>query len=136
LSPTTITQTVLFADLFDKPLVATFDQQHASSDGGAVLLHAAERRYQLLDAWTDCLVDARQPGKVRHTLRELLTQRIFGIACGHPDANDADRLGDDPIHNCCSGATPSTARRWRRSPRCRDLRIGSARRSSMRWATR
>ena len=37
----TIPQTVLFPDLFDRPLVATFDQPHASSDGGAVLLKAA-----------------------------------------------------------------------------------------------
>ena len=34
----TIPQTVLFPDLFDRPLVATFDQPQASSDGGAVLL--------------------------------------------------------------------------------------------------
>ena len=40
--PHTLPQTVLFPDLFDKPLVATFNQEHASSDGGAVLLKAAE----------------------------------------------------------------------------------------------
>ena len=42
-TPDTIPQSVLFPDLFDKPLVATFNQEHASSDGGAVLLKAAER---------------------------------------------------------------------------------------------
>ena len=36
MTPHTIPQTVLFPDLFDKPLVATFNQEHASSDGGAV----------------------------------------------------------------------------------------------------
>ena len=36
-------QTVLFPDLFDKPLFAKFNQEQASSDGGAVLLKAAER---------------------------------------------------------------------------------------------
>ena len=45
MTPHTIPQTVLFPDLFDKPLVATFNQEHASSDGGAVLLKAAERVY-------------------------------------------------------------------------------------------
>ena len=75
----TVSQTVLFPDLFDKPLVATFDQQHASSDGGAVLLKAAERQYGLIDGFAECLVDDRQPGKVRHTLADLLGQRIFGI---------------------------------------------------------
>ena len=100
----TVSQTVLFPDLFDKPLVATFDQQHASSDGGAVLLKAAERQYGLIDGFAECLVDDRQPGKVRH----MLGQRIFGIACGHPDGNDGDRLADDPIHKLLLGRDPIT----------------------------
>ena len=104
----TVSQTVLFPDLFDKPLVATFDQQHASSDGGAVLLKAAERQYGLIDGFAECLVDDRQPGKVRHTLADLLGQRIFGIACGHPDGNDGDRLADDPIHKLLLGRDPIT----------------------------
>ena len=102
----TIPQTVLFPDLFDKPLVATFDQPHASSDGGAVLLKAAEARYDVIDGFARCLVDDRQPGKVRHALRDLLGQRIFGLACGHPDANDADRLADDPLHKLLLGRDP------------------------------
>jgi len=106
LSDDTIAQTVLFPDLFDRPLVATFDQPHASSDGGAVLLKAAERRYGLIDGFARCLVDNRQPGKVRHTVRDLLAQRIFGLACGYPDANDADRLADDPIQKLLLGRDP------------------------------
>lgn len=104
----TIPQTVLFSDLFDRPLVATFDQQHASSDGGAVLLKAADARYGLIDGFARRLVDDRQSGKVRHTLTDLLAQRIFGLACGHPDANDADRLADDPIHKLLLGRDPIT----------------------------
>jgi hypothetical protein len=106
LTTETIPQTVLFPDLCDRPLVATFDQPHASSDGGAILLKAAERRYGLIDGFARCLVDARQPGKVRHTLEDLLAQRIFGLACGHVDANDADRLADDPIHKLLLGRDP------------------------------
>ncbi len=102
----TIPQTVLFPDLFNKPLVATFDQPHASSDGGAILLKAAEARYGLIDGFARCLVEDRQPGKVRHTLEDLLAQRIYGLACGHPDANDADRLADDPIHKLLLGRDP------------------------------
>ena len=52
------------------------------------------------------MVDDRQPAKVRHTLAELLAQRIFGLACGHADANDAARLGDDPIHKLLLGRDP------------------------------
>jgi hypothetical protein len=102
----TIPQSVLFAELFNKPLVATFDQPHASSDGGAILLKAAEARYGLIDGFARCLVEDRQSGKVRHTLEDLLAQRIYGLACGHPDANDADRLADDPIHKLLLGRDP------------------------------
>lgn len=102
----TIPQTVLFPDLFNKPVVATFDQPNASSDGGAILLKAAEARYGLIDGFARCLIDERQPGKVRHTLADLLAQRIFGLACGYPDANDADRLADDPIHKLLLGRDP------------------------------
>ena len=102
----TIPQTVLFPDLFTTPLVATFDQPHASSDGGAILLKAAEARYGLIDGFARCLVEDRQPGKVRHTLADLLAQRIYGLACGHPDANDADRLADDPMHKLLLGRDP------------------------------
>jgi hypothetical protein len=106
LNDDTIAQTVLFPDLFNKPLVAMFDQPHASSDGGAILLKAADARYGLIDGFARCLVEDRQPGKVRHTLKNLLAQRIFGLACGHPDANDADRLADDPIHKLLLGRDP------------------------------
>ena len=104
-TPDNISRTVLFPDLFDKPLVATFNREQASSDGGGVLLKAAERVYGLVKAFAGCLADKRAPEKVRHTLAELVGQRIFGIACGHPDGNDAD-LAEDPIHKLLLGRDP------------------------------
>ena len=59
----TIAQTVLFADLADRPLIATFDQPHASSDGGAILLKAADRCLGLLEALTATVPDAREPAR-------------------------------------------------------------------------
>ena len=93
----TITQSVLFPDLVAKPLVATFDQALASSDGGAVLLRAADQRLQLTARIAACLSEARDPDRVTHALADLVAQRVFGIACGYPDANDGARLADDPI---------------------------------------
>lgn len=104
----TIPQTVLFPDLFDRPLVATFDQAHASSDGGAILLKAADARLGVTAALADCLTDGRMSSRVAHTLRELIAQRTFGIACGYPDANDADRLADDPIQKLLLDRDPIT----------------------------
>jgi hypothetical protein len=102
----TTTQCLLFSDIFPKPLVAQFDQRQGSSDGGALLLKAADRRYGLIACLASCLQDERQPGKVDHTLEELLAQRVFAIACGYPDANDAARLAGDPIHKLLLGRDP------------------------------
>ena len=102
----TTTQCLLFPDIFPKPVVAQFDQRQGSSDGGAILLKAADRRLQLTEALAACLKDERQPGKVDHEMEELLAQRIFGIACGYADANDAARLAEDPVHKMLIGRDP------------------------------
>ena len=102
----TTTDCLLFPDIFDRPVVAKFDQRQGSSDGGAILLQAAEWRLGLTSALAACLRDDRQPGKVRHALSELLTQRVMAIAVGYEDANDAARLASDPIHKLLVGRDP------------------------------
>lgn len=90
-------QSVLFKDLFAKPVVACFDQPDSSSDGGALLLKACDERLGLTQALARCVLDARQPGKVEHSFIDLLRQRVYGIACGYEDCNDAARLVADPV---------------------------------------
>ncbi len=80
------------------PVVARFDQAHASSDGGALLLKALDDRLGLTQRLTASLTDRRQAGKVQHELIELVRQRVYGIACGYADCNDAARLAQDPVH--------------------------------------
>jgi len=130
------TQCLLFAETFAKPAVLQFDQLNGSSDGGAILLKAADRRYGLVQALTGCLRDKRQVGKVDHSLRELLAQRVFSIACGYPDANDSARLSADPIHKMLLERDPvggrnlasqPTLSRFENSIRPRELyRLGEA----------
>ena len=85
-----------------------FDQRQGSSDGGAVLLKASERRYGLISSMVDCLLDSRQAAKVDHSLKDLFAQRVFSIACGYPDANDSARLAADPIHKMLLDRDPVT----------------------------
>lgn len=98
MSDDSTTQCLLFPEIFHKPVVTRFDQHEGSSDGGAVLLKAADRSLGLLEDLTACLQDRRQAGKVDHSLGELLAQRVFSIACGYPDANDSARMASDPMH--------------------------------------
>ena len=112
----TVPQTVLCPDLFDRPLVATFDQAHASSDGGAILLKAADRSLGLVAALAQALPDPRATTRVIHMWSDVLAQRIFGIACGDPDANDADGLADDPIQKLLLDRDPITGGRLASQP--------------------
>src|ERR1035438_9936159 len=110
MSEDSTTQCLLFPGIFRKPVVAQFDQREGSSDGGAVLLKAADRHYDLVAGLASCLRDERQAGKVDHSLRELVGQRVFSMACGYPDANDSARLCEDPIHKLLLDREPIEGR--------------------------
>lgn len=102
------TERLLFPEIFDKPVILEFDQRQGSSDGGAVLLKAAETRYGLIASMSGCLRDPRQAGKVDHSLQDLFAQRVFSIACGYADANDSARLAADPVHKMLLDRDPVT----------------------------
>jgi len=87
-------------------VVVKFDQDHASSDGGALLLKSCDQKLKLSEAIASCLDDTRQAGKVRHSLVELLQQRLFGMACGYADGNDAAGLVNDPVFKLLLGRDP------------------------------
>jgi hypothetical protein len=97
---------LLFSNLFDKPIQVTFNEKQTSSDGGAILLEAVSPKMHLLNAFTEAIDDTRQQGKVDHPLEELVRQRLFSITCGYPDANDVKRIEDDPILRMLAGLNP------------------------------
>ena len=101
-----ITQCQFQPELFSKPVVVRFDQHNGSSDGGALLLKAADRRLGLTERLADCLTERRNPSKIAHGLDEMLSQRVFAIACGYPDGNDTARLSEDPVHKMLVGRDP------------------------------
>ena len=99
----TTRQCVLFKGLSKKVITPRFDQQHSSSDGGAILLKACDEKLKLSEALASCLEDDRQQSKVKHSLQEMFRQRMFSIACGYSDTNDAARLAGDPIFKLLNG---------------------------------
>src|ERR1019366_9739911 len=74
--------------------------------GGAILLQACDRRLGLSGALIGGIDDRRQSGKIRHAIADLLRQRLYAIAGGYPDGNDASRLGADPIQKLLCGRDP------------------------------
>jgi hypothetical protein len=91
-----------------KRVIADFDGGQISSDAGALLLKETEAQVGIIAAFAAALNDRRDQRYVGHSLSELLKQRIFQIACGYEDANDADALRVDPIFKMCAGNMPES----------------------------
>jgi hypothetical protein len=104
----TTRQDVLFEGLGRKDLVVEFAGPQQSSEGGLPLLAALDRKLGLTARLAGALSDPREPGRVEHTLTELVRQRVFSIAMGYADGNDAARVGDDPLFKLACGRAPDS----------------------------
>jgi hypothetical protein len=76
---------------------AAFDGGAVTSDAGALLLREADRALGLIARLSACFRDGRDPGRMVHSLRTLIGQRIIGLALGYEDVNDHDDLRFDPV---------------------------------------
>ena len=115
---------VEFEGVGSRKLVATFDAEHITSDGGLTLLHEVDRRFGLLRKFAGCFTDHRAPELIHHTVEELVRQRVFGIACGDEDLVDHAALREEPLLAAVVGkadpaqrlASPSTLNRLELTP--------------------
>jgi len=74
-----------------------FDGGRLSSDAGLVLLKDIDAQLGVTRNLAAVLSDPRDPRRINFTLEDLIKQRVFQIAAGYEDANDANTLRDDPI---------------------------------------
>ena len=100
------TQCVLFEGIAPKPVTVQFEEDRISSDGGAILLKAVDKRIEMISSMAASFTDRRAGGRVKHEVEELLSQRIFGLACGYEDGNDAAKLASDPVMKMVAGRDP------------------------------
>jgi hypothetical protein len=88
---------LLFQDLGSRKVVVDFSGGRLSSDGGVLLLRQVDAGLGVTAALAECFGDQRQPVYVDHTVRQLLAQRIYGLALGYEDLNDHEQLRRDPL---------------------------------------
>jgi hypothetical protein len=91
-----------------KKLTVDFSGGNLSSDGGLLLLRAAERKLGVCRRLAAAMPDRRDPDRVRHAMFELVMARASAIACGYEDAIDLDRLRHDPVLKVAVGRCPQT----------------------------
>ena len=76
----------------DLPVQVTFDAPETSSDGGALLLRLVDEQLKLTARLAPLIPDLRDPARIKHSRLEQLRQRVYQIALGYEDCNDADAL--------------------------------------------
>ena len=113
-----------------KKLTAAFDGGRITSDGGVMLLAAAERRIGLAGRLAALIHDPRNPLLVTHSVADILRARMLAIACGYEDADDLDHLRNDPGFKLACGRLPDSGRdlcsqptmsRWENMPSLREV---------------
>ena len=87
------------------PLTVDFLGGRLTSDGGWAWVAEADAELALTPTLAASLSDARRR-RGRHTLQALVRQRIYQIAAGYADQNDADALRTDPLLKLVCGRLP------------------------------
>ncbi len=113
-----------------KKVTAAFDGGRITSDGGVMLLAAAERRLGIAQRLASLISDPRNPLLVTHSIPDILRARMLAIACGYEDADDLDHLRTDPGFKLACGRLPDsgddlcsqpTVSRWENAPTLREV---------------
>lgn len=101
---------LLFPSVKGKAVVGRFDGGDITSDIGAVLLSAADRKIGLTKMLSDSIKDKRQSSKVLHRQPTLLAERIYAIGQGYEDTNDLNALRRDTALKLSCGLAPVSDR--------------------------
>jgi hypothetical protein len=88
---------------FSRDVVARFDGGTTTSDGGGLLLRATDQRLNLLPRLAQCFLDGRDATRIEHSVAEMVSQRVYGLALGYEDLNDHEQLRQDPMLKLLAG---------------------------------
>jgi len=99
LQPSVCSEPLLFSfnDLGSRRVIADFSAGYLSSDGGMLLLRQIDEGLGISRSLARCFDDARNPLLIEHSVRELVAQRLLGMAAGYEDLNDHNLLRLDPL---------------------------------------
>ena len=115
-----------FKGVKGRKVESIFSGQTITSDGGGMLLRAADEATRLLSRVGRCFTDSRRKASCEHSVENLLRQRVYALALGYEDLNDHDELRHDPALQTAVGrdvdmASASTLCRFENSVDAKSL---------------
>ena len=117
---------IRFKGVKGRKVEAIFSGQTITSDGGGMLLRAADEAIGLLSRGGRCFTDSRRKASCEHTVENFLRQRVYALALGYEDLNDHNELRHDPALQTAVGrdvgmASASTLCRFENSVDAKSL---------------
>jgi hypothetical protein len=100
---------VRFGKVGRRVVEAAFDGGDIVSDGGALLVKQVDGRIGLTRAAARVFADGRRAASVRHDIRSLIAQRVYGLCCGWEDVSDHNTLRHDLAHQTAVGRAEELA---------------------------
>jgi hypothetical protein len=88
-------KTIEFSPQGKRVVEGKFDGGSMTSDAGVVLLSEVDRKLGLSQSAARHITDPRDRLRITHTARDMLRQRIYGLALGWEDLNDHTALRED-----------------------------------------
>jgi hypothetical protein len=81
---------------FKWAIMIDFQGDKITSDVGFLLMREIDDRFSIIDPMGDYLEDLRSPTHTKHSLVEMVRQRVYQIAAGYEDCIDAEFIRIDP----------------------------------------
>ena len=88
---------------FDKSVKIDFTGETVTSNAGVMMLAELDDKLGIIGGIASRLSDPRNPDFTVHSMHGLLAQRLFCIAAGYEDGDDADDLRHDPAMRSATG---------------------------------
>lgn len=89
------TKNISFSPYKSKKIIANFNGGDVTSDAGALLLREIDKKLSFTEILAKNISDERDKRYVNHSVKSMLTQRIYGLVLGYEDLNDHDTLRND-----------------------------------------
>lgn len=93
---------MLFPDIFSKKLEVQFTQEDTSSDSGLLFLKQIVDNLGIVELASKCIKDKRDLDRIKHEMKEMISQRLYQVSAGYEDVNDSDKLKSDPVFKLIS----------------------------------
>ena len=81
-----------YPSISDKKVTGNFDGDPVTSNGGAMLFAAADRRFGISSTLAGAIRDNRDQRRLKHKTVDIVRDRLTAIGSSYPDANDLEPL--------------------------------------------